>query len=352
MAEVVGQSEVLPYVPSKAPYDAEAFARTYEAAKAPLRKKRLLATFAEYGEFIHALRKLPRVRFVPMRELLSPGQDDHVRCALRFDVDMDPIAAVRLARFNARYGLCGSFYLLHTAMYYGVFDENGFVRNPRLREWVRALVLAGAEIGLHIDPLTVYFLHHRDGLESVRTELNWLRTGGVSVNGVAAHNSYPLFGAENFEIFREYTTAERSALTVNGVSCPLGSVPLADWELTYEANYPKPPGRKIITGWFRKKPQRWMTKQVSDAVNNRAWMRTYLLDNPVYDRAYTVRVWYHGPGRWTLANAGRFVSRSWLWQVDLATMLEAVQAARPASTVVFHLHPVYFAADTDVSYEL
>ena len=162
-------------------------------------KKGWLDSFTDYQALIAAIRELPDSEVVPMRELMRTPAGNVRRLALRYDIDVDPYTALQLARYNARYALCGSFYLLHSSYYYGVFAEGVLHRNPLLREWATALSVAGCELGLHTDPLALYFEHGVDGADGVRQELAWLRSQGVPIEGTVAHNSLPLYGAENLK---------------------------------------------------------------------------------------------------------------------------------------------------------
>ena len=131
--------------------------------------------FPAYEALVAGLRDVPDldvVHWLPWGRRRQAGKS----VALRYDIDADPETAVRLARYNARYGLAGSFFVLHTAYYYGAWADGVWCRNAGMvRDWVR-LVLAGAEVGLHLDPLGLYANPGVDGAAAVRTELAYLRS--------------------------------------------------------------------------------------------------------------------------------------------------------------------------------
>ncbi len=330
-------------------FDVEFLKAVHDSSKISLNSCGVLADFHEYGEMLDSVRAIRDARIVPLKDLFARSGGERLRIALRYDVDMNPCTALRIARFNARYGVCGSFFLLHTALYYGMNRSDGFVRNPMLSDWIRGLALAGQEVGLHIDPLAVYFEHEIDGLQAVKTEIEWIRSLGVPVHGAAAHNSYPVYGAENFEIFREFVTGRRLWIKHDRVRCPLGTVGLRDLALAYEANYPQPipVQRRWLAGLRGRK---WKRDSRPDAVNDSNWMRTYLLDNPAYDRGFGMRIWYHGPNQWTVADASPTTASPWRWKVGLGAMLDSLASANPGTTAVLHLHPIYFSADTSLDY--
>lgn len=340
------QDRIRPYRILTDGFDAELLKSVYDSSKASLKSCGVLADFHEYCEMLDSVRAIRDARIVPLKDLFARSGGERLRIALRYDVDMNPCTALRIARFNARYGVCGSFFLLHTALYYGMNRSDGFVRNPMLRAWIRGLALAGQEVGLHIDPLSVYFEHEIDGLQAVKTELEWIRSLGVPVHGVAAHNSYPVYGAENFEIFREFAAGARLSLQHEGLQCPLGGGGLQELGLSYEANFPEPHSRR---GEFLRnlRHRRWKTWLPEDAVNNERWMRIYLLDNPVYTRRHALRIWYHGPSLWTVADTGRRARSPWQWKIGPEKVIHSLESTETGTTAVFHIHPLSFSADTE-----
>jgi hypothetical protein len=297
--------------------------------------------FAAYEQLVAGLRDLPACHFVPVRELMSAPADGRTVVGLRYDVDADPDTAVRLARYNARYSLCGSFYLLHTAYYYGIFLDGVWCRNaPMIRDWVRALVLAGAEVGLHLDPLYVYVEHGMNGAEAVRTESAYLRAAGARVDGAVAHNSISVYGAENFEVFRGKTVWQRRRIPVKGDRwVPLGGLDPARCGIAYEGNYSSPVSRQPTAA-----ARAWLdTPLKPEAANTGDWMRAYLFDNPCYRRAYDVSVWHHGGAAWTVA--GRVPDPVWKWKVSQTDMLATLRALRPGLRISMVMHPIGFSAD-------
>ena len=299
--------------------------------------------FEVYESLIAGLRNLPNAAIVPLRELMSTKSEGRKVIALRFDIDADPETAVRLARFNARYGICASFFILHTSYYYGIFLDGVWCRNaPRIREWTQSLYLAGAEVGMHVDPLYVYAEHGMDGSQAVITELAYLRDFGAKIDGVVAHNSLPVYGAENFEIFAGKTVWQRRKIKVkNNRWIPLGVLSPEKCGIAYEGNYSVPVSRSPsteATAWIRAtlKPE---------AANSEDWMRTYLLDNPCYRRQYEVCVWHHGGGKWSIAGRIPGQEPTWKWKISHLEMLDAVREMPTGIRIAMVMHPIGFSAD-------
>jgi hypothetical protein len=84
------------------------------------------------------------------------------------------------ARLEHARGLRGTYFVLHTALYW---DE------PELLPRLRRLQELGHEVGLHHDLLTLERVHRLDVREVAERELGRLRSGGIDVVGAAAHGS-------------------------------------------------------------------------------------------------------------------------------------------------------------------
>lgn len=338
------------YLAADKGFDTDQFWETLLQSKQSLELTGCLEPFSSYRNVVERLLELPNSKLVPLRDLMVQSVPGEKRISLRFDVDMEPLTALRMARYNARFGVCGSFYLLHSAPYYGVPRDGVFCRSPLVSEWVRAFIVAGCELGLHTDPLGLALSHGMDGAEAVRTELEWLRSQGAAVTGTVAHNSFPAYGAENFEIFAGRAMGHRSEIVWDcGRSCALGVLDEAALGLTYEGNFPAVRATATSRAALRK-VRKWEKKTPTDAVNNQGWMKTYLLQNPCFERAYEVRVWHHGGERWTLGARPRRGRKLWLWQGSLDRVLRLLARLPQGIAVVFHLHPIYFSRDTAQDY--
>lgn len=204
----------------------------------------LADSFAQYERLLDDLVAAPQVDVVPFRRLLdeAPGPG-RVRCAIRHDVDIDVRAALMCAQAETARDLESTYFILHTAPYYGTFDGDSFRRHGAMAATYRSLQHLGHEIALHTDPLLVYQTHGMDGAEALRVEIEWLRAQGLVVEGTTAHNSVSVYGAANFAIFKGRPQsfladpADCPAEIVhNGRWAPLGVLDERELGLKYEAN--------------------------------------------------------------------------------------------------------------------
>lgn len=199
----------------------------------------------QYEHLLRGLCAIDGLECVPFRELLAePCPPDRIRCGIRHDVDVDVRAALSQAELEQRHGVRSSWYVLHTAPYYGTFDNGVFHRNECMIHVYRRLQDLGHEVALHTDPLLVYQVHGMDGAEAVREEIAWLRGAGLDVVGTVAHNSASVYGAENYEIFKGRAKRRRRRAAAGGPMevvkdgrwAPLEVLDEAELGLAYEGN--------------------------------------------------------------------------------------------------------------------
>jgi len=290
--------------------------------------------FHHYEQLVDMLEAHSKVSLVPCYELANRMRSNDVRVALRHDIDADPVTAVRMARTLARRGICGSFFLLHTAIYYGRFFGTLFVRHRELPRWVEQMLVAGCELGIHNDALGAHGQLGVDGTAALAGEINWLRSQGADVRGTAGHNSAPVYHAENSEVFANrvlWPTDDpiRSRL-------PLGVLDEAALGLSYEATFAMP--REDTSG-----ANAFADDQDSAELRNPDWMRRYLCDNPCCAWDVDMQVWVVGLDHWVAGGRcrGQAYFRDRLTLSDLRSVIDDLDAG---TRCLFVLHPEYFRA--------
>ncbi|MCA8942997.1 MAG: hypothetical protein KDB80_10595 [Planctomycetes bacterium] len=291
--------------------------------------------FGYYTELVDALRVTSRIEVRPLRQLLDPTSDRKHVVGLRHDIDADPLTALRCARYLARVGLPGSFYLLHSAPYYGDFHDGVFVRNPEVPRWLRAMLVAGCEIGIHNDVMGIETQFGVDGPTSLVTELAWLRAHGADVRGTVAHNSFSLYGAENYEVFRDRVLLPTDvAFDERRAALPIGRLDEAELNLRYEGTFASPRSNPDLDA------VRAFVEAPGASVRSDTWMRTYLLDNPYCEWKVDSQLWLTGRDEWVLAS--RIDQRATLeFGIDLGRAIDRLRALPEGSRTLIVVHPVY-----------
>ena len=295
-----------------------------------------------YQRLIDNLSQLEGVRFVPLYELQTTSAEGVRLIGLRHDVDSNPYSALRAARYLARKGICGSFYLLHTASYYGRYQNDEFVRNPMMAELVQRFIITGNEIGLHNDAFYVYMMWKSDGSESLKSELTWLRSLGAVVHGTVAHNSAPVYRAENYEVFRERVLWKREVISPNGTILPLGKLSEKKLDLSYEGIFAVPKQNPNI-----KKALKFCMNLADADIRSEAWMRRYLCNNPCCDWAIDYQFWLIGQDKWVAA--GKYNGEELFeWKIDSTRLLHLVQDLPLNIRSVLVIHPDYFETEEPI----
>ncbi len=203
---------------------------------------------AEYEHLLSDLAAMPRVECVTHAQMCTqPIPDDRIWVAIRHDVDGDLVASYQMALLEHQYGARTSHYFLHTAYYYGHYARASLQRYGAMARLLVEMEDLGQEISLHTDGLSVYQQFGMDGAAAVRTEIEWMRSLGLSISGTCAHGSTAAFGAENFEIFKGRRRGQRrdeslrrsdepSPFTFNGMHALRYVIDEVDIGLAYECN--------------------------------------------------------------------------------------------------------------------
>lgn len=331
-----------PYSGSDEGFDDSNFMATLRNVRKSYKEQNLVNTFDNYCDFIQGITELPNTEIVPLKDLFAtPGKDKHF-ISLRYDIDADPVTALRMARYNARFGICGSFYILHTAYYYGTMCKGVFLRNPLLKEWLLGFIVAGCEIGLHIDPFSLYIDYRVDGANGVCQELKWLRTQGAKVFGTVAHNSFPAYGAENFEIFRGRTICNRSSFKKDGIKVPLGILDEKRLGLSYEGNY-----AKVSASLSHERANDWLNSTTAYAAQSEEWMRTYLFENPYCQWGPDVIIWPVSGDKWSIAAKPLGSMPFFKWKISVEETLSVLKSMPSGTRTSVVFHPIYFSEGAD-----
>lgn len=296
----------------------------------------LLSEFTVYEKVVNSLITSPGVDICAMSDLMTYESNKAI-VALRHDVDADVNTALKAAKFLSENSVPGSFYLLHTATYYGYFEDYLFHRQPGMKYFVKELVKTGCEIGLHTDPLSIYCEHNTNGEEAVVKEIKWMRSQGAHICGTVAHNSAPLYGAENFEVFKNRALADRDGFIYKGKKIPLQVIDESKLGIKYEGNYP------ILSPDMDSQELRdYLSSGGYNGIRDLDWQQQYFINNPVFSRPYDVSIWLLASDSWVIAihkSPGQV-----RWPVKTDAVIEFIGSLTPGERVVINIHPEYIAA--------
>lgn len=204
-----------------------------------------------YKDLLTRVKKTPNLRFETCIDGLSkPPTNNEIVCVIRHDVDGDLVAARQQARIENDLGIKSSFYLLHNAPYYGVLEQVGdpsngnktiFSRHESSIEAYLDIQKLDHELALHTDGMDYYQRLSTDGAQALKDEIMWLRNQGCDIRGTTAHNSFSVYGCNNYSIFKNRplgmsTASGPKAVVHNGKWAPLQILDEKELKLEYEAN--------------------------------------------------------------------------------------------------------------------
>ena len=139
---------------------------------------------------------LDRGRVIPMCEV-ADGDRSPDAIGVRHDVDNVIERAVEMAEWEQERGYRSTYFILHTAPYWGDKDL--------LRRSLDSIASAGHEIGFHINAITAAITTGRDPIAITEEAVAELRGYGHRIRGVVAHGDPACYEHRfvNDEIFTE-----------------------------------------------------------------------------------------------------------------------------------------------------
>ena len=132
--------------------------------------------------------------------------------------------------------------------------------------------------------MEVYIQYKGDGTKEVENKIKWLRDF-VPVTTVRAHNSYPVYGAENFEIFKEISYNNRISIKYKNQLIPLSCISLKTLGVK-EINFP------II---------KQGTNPTSSFERLECFKET-VFKNKIFKHGYNINIWCTGNDEWLISD--------------------------------------------------
>lgn len=262
---------------------------------------------------------------------------NNVNTAIRADIDMDLVGAHEISLICKKESVPVSFYVLHTAPYYGYFDNSIFYRNEGNAPLYKKIEENGCEIALHINPLELYLTHKINGSQAVKEELQWLRSHGITIRGTSPHNCAPVYGAENFEIFKGRSIEKRTYLTRNYQFVPLETLDEQELNLVYEASGGVSP--KVFDPQKREDYIKDLPK--GDFLRCPNWFKTYIQDSPYCDWGYNFNVWLIGKDMWVISGCDVEANKVFLFNVSWKEVRTFLAECDHKNTICIAIHPIY-----------
>lgn len=161
--------------------------------------------FKTYDSFLEHLSSSDLFQIVQQKDFMKAKADDKVIISLRYDMDENIEAAIKLAYREHKYNIRSSYFVLHTAKYYGSFKSSSFIRNNDVIFYLKKLQNDyGQEIGFHNDLVTLQIVYDIPSREYLRSELEYLRNNYIVIKGTTNHGSEYCYKYKYFNAYFWY----------------------------------------------------------------------------------------------------------------------------------------------------
>jgi hypothetical protein len=145
--------------------------------------------YVTIDNFLKYLSTSDHFMIVQQKDLEKTTSTDKVIISLRHDVDDNINSAIKFAYLENKYGIKSTYFILHTATYYGITNRDYFKRNDDVLYFIKKIQEYGHEIGWHNDLVTLQIMYGLDPREFLKNELAWLRENGILIYGTTSHGS-------------------------------------------------------------------------------------------------------------------------------------------------------------------
>lgn len=207
-----------------------------EVIKCEVEKKaEPLAKFSwtEYAELLDELKK-DRYIVATGRDFDATVNKDKIVVYMRHDIDVNPFSALKMAELEKELGMRSSFYILHSANYYGEQSCRGVSRYAAMDSVYKKLAAAGYEIGVHNDLIGMMLQADVDPMKFQSKELEYYKRAKFDVVGVVSHGSSQVLKRKlnNTWIFSEF--GRNGSFENNGKVYTYGDKSFRDFGFKYE----------------------------------------------------------------------------------------------------------------------
>jgi hypothetical protein len=163
--------------------------------------------YINYDNFLSYLSKSDHFLIVPLKDFKNSKSTEKVVISLRYDVDQNINAAIKMAYREHKYEIKSTFFILHTADYYWKKVDKSYVRNENIIYYLKTLQdTFDQEVGFHNDLVTLQVVYGISPIEYLHNELDYLRGNNINIYGTTNHGSYYcyLYKYYNAYFWKEY----------------------------------------------------------------------------------------------------------------------------------------------------
>lgn len=193
-------------------------------------------SFEQYEQLLKEISK-PNYRVLPLHEFRKTTDATKVLVGLRHDVDGHPFKALSMAQLEKNYQISATYFILHSAEYYGTYSLSGVSRYSAMNEIYQKISRLGHEIGIHNDLLALQVFTNIDPLEFTHQEIAYYQNLAIPIYGTSSHGGKFVLAnnLKNLWIFSDFH--EPATFTYLNQNYHLGCFSLKEAGFEYEAYY-------------------------------------------------------------------------------------------------------------------
>lgn len=159
---------------------------------------------------------------------------------VRHDIDHDIQTALKIAEWENKNNVRATYCVLHTAWYYGEFQNGKYTHYNLMIENCKKIQDLGHEINLHNNFVVLALQTGRNPFEVLEQELEFFDFHGIKVTGTSTHGDRLCreLDFRNYELFSESVYESRGGarnISWEGNQVVLGSRSMKEFGLLYEA---------------------------------------------------------------------------------------------------------------------
>lgn len=178
----------------------------------------------------------------------TKAQDEAIML-VRHDIDHDIETALRLAQWEHQHNIRATYCVLHTAWYYGEFEQGKYHHYDLMIDTCKKIQDLGHEINLHNNLAVLALQTGYDPFEILEQELEFFCLHGIRITGTSTHGDRLCreLDFRNYELFSESVYESRGGRRIiswEGNQVALGSRSMKEFGLIYEG-YDLPRDRYI-----------------------------------------------------------------------------------------------------------
>ncbi|MBR7104587.1 MAG: hypothetical protein IKC65_06570 [Lentisphaeria bacterium] len=190
-------------------------------------------SWQDYLALIDELADTKRYKVIAGEDFSTVSAPDKVVVYFRHDMDLAPFHGVKMSREEKKRNLRGSYYVLHSARYYGTKKPGKMIRYAAMDALWKEIRDNGHEIGIHNDLFSMQLTNGIDPVKFQAAELAYYRAAGLPVTGTVCHGGViNAWGLNNTWIFSDFR--KKGAYTHKGKVYKYGERSVKDFGFTYE----------------------------------------------------------------------------------------------------------------------